>query len=207
MNGAAENIFGRARDKKLSSFGARNEDSMQLSECGIQHRLHIHLTIGDAPRTELTTLANREPLNDDYGHQLWLFTSLADQSRESDWGYLEETVTAVARETRAPLLMADGLLRGAASLLSKPELMRNCAELLEQAANHLLRADLTFERLSDRLTVQQTPQEAPEQFDVLEVLYHEVEGLPVEDRDAIHVVDEIAMRRPSCCCASRRTTG
>ncbi|BBO12511.1 PAS domain S-box-containing protein [Bradyrhizobium ottawaense] len=196
MNGAAENIFGRARDKKLSSFGARNEDSMQLSECGIQHRLHIHLTIGDAPRTELTTLANREPLNDDYGHQLWLFTSLADQSRESDWGYLEETVTAVARETRAPLLMADGLLRGAASLLSKPELMRNCAELLEQAANHLLRADLTFERLSDRLTVQQTPQEAPEQFDVLEVLYHEVEGLPVEDRDAIHVVDEIAMRRP-----------
>ena len=196
MNGAAANIFGQARDKKLSTFGARQEDSAQLSESGIQHRLRLHLSIGDAPRTELTVLASREPLNDDYGHQLWLFTSLADQSRESDWGYLEETVTSVARETRAPLLMADGLLRGAASLLSKPELMKNCAGLLEQAANHLLKADLTFERLSERLVVQQTPQEVPELFDALEVLYHEVEGLPVEDRDAIHFVDEIATRRP-----------
>ncbi|MBR0700757.1 PAS domain-containing protein [Bradyrhizobium diazoefficiens] len=195
MNGAAANIFGQARDKKLSSFGARDEDSVQLAETGIQHRLRVHLAIGDAPRTELTVLANREPLNDDYGHQLWLFTSLADQSRESDWGYLEETVTAVARETRAPLLMADGLLRSAASLLGKPDLMRNCSGLLEQAANHLLRADLTFERLAERLVVQQTPQEAPEQFDVLELLYQEVEGLPVEDREAIHLVDEIAIRR------------
>ena len=196
MNGAATTIFGQARDKKLSSFGARDEDSVRLSESGIQHRLRLHLAIGDAPRTELTVLANREPLNDDYGHQLWLFTSLADQSRESDWGYLEETVTAVARETRAPLLMADGLLRGAASLLSNPDLMRNCADLLEQAANHLLRADLTFERLSERLTVQQTPQEAPEPFDVLDILYHEIESLPTEDRDAILLVDEIESRSP-----------
>ncbi|MGY4506963.1 PAS domain-containing protein [Bradyrhizobium sp. USDA 3650] len=191
MNGAAESIFGQARDRELVSFGARDEDIEELSQSGIQHRLHIHLTIGDAPRTEVTTLANREPLNDDYGHHLWLFTSLADQSRESDWGYLEETVTAVARETRAPLLMADGLLRSAQSLLSKPELMRNCANMLEQAANHLLKADLTFERLSERLTVQQTPQEAPTSFNVLEALYHEIEGLPVDDRDAIDIEGDI----------------
>jgi hypothetical protein len=57
--------------------------------------------------------------------------------------------------------MADGLLRGAASLLRKPELMNNCAQLLDQAANHLLKADLTFERLSDRFAVQQMPQDAP----------------------------------------------
>src|SRR5262249_31372792 len=114
-----------------------------------------------------------------------------DQTRESDWQYLEETVTAVARQTRAPLLMADGLLRGAASLLSQPELMDKCARLLEQAANHLLKADLTFERLSDRLVVQQTPREVPTPFDACATLLHEIDKLPPEDQEAIDVVDNL----------------
>jgi len=192
LNAVAEEMFGKAaRNKLLASFGAREEDCSKLSQAGIEHRARILLAIGAEPRTEVSTLANRDPLADDYGHHLWLFTKLADQSRESDLQYLEETVTAVARETRAPLLMADGLLRGATSLLGKPELTDNCAELLHQAANHLLKADLTFERLSDRLTVQQAPQDAPTQFDALEVLYQEIDNVPLEDRDAIDIVDKI----------------
>jgi PAS domain S-box-containing protein len=192
MNAAAEIMFGQAWNTLLASFGAREKDRSELSQSGIQHRVHIRLAISagtDLPPAEMTTLADRKPLYDDYGHQLWLFTSLADRSRESDWQYLDETVTAVARQTRAPLLMADGLLRGAASLLRKPELVNNCAKLLDQAANHLLKADLTFERLSDRLAVQQTPRDAPTQFDALEALYHEIDSFPPDDRDAIDVAD------------------
>jgi putative methionine-R-sulfoxide reductase with GAF domain len=192
MNAAAETVFGQARNRLLASFGARKEDRTELSRSGIEHRLRIRLSVGtgtDLPPVEVTALADHNPLYDDYGHQLWLFTRLDDQSRESDWQYLEETVTAVARETRAPLLMADGLLRGAVSLLRKPELINKCAKLLDQAANHLLKADLTFERLSDRLVVQQAPQEAPTRFDVLATLYHEIDNLPLDDREAIDVSD------------------
>ena len=153
--------------------------------------MRIRLAVGTDRRAEVTTLANREPLYDDYGHHLWLFTDLADQSRESDWQYLEETVTVVARQTRAPLLMADGLLRGAASILSKTERKDDCARLLDQAANHLQKADLTFERLSDRVAVQQPPRDAPARFDARDALYREIDNLPKEDQDAIEIVDKI----------------
>jgi hypothetical protein len=189
LNAAAEVMFGQARNTQLATFGAREEDCSKLSQSGIQHRIRIRIRppIG----AEVATLANRDPLVDDYGHHLWLFTSLAHQSRESDLQYLEETVTAVARQTRAPLLMADGLLRGAATLLRKPELMNDCARLLDQAANHLLRADLTFERLSDRLTVQETPRDAPTQFDARAALYYEIDHLPEEEYKAVNIVDNV----------------
>lgn len=191
LNSAAEEMFGQARNARLASFGARDQDRSELSQSGIQHRIRTQLAIGTDPRGEVATLANRDPLYDDYGHHLWLFTNLADQSRESDWQYLEETVTVVARQTRAPLLMADGLLRGAASILSKPERKDDCVRLLDQAANHLQKADLTFERLSDRLAVQQTPRDAPTQFDAQDALYGEIDNLPKEDQDAIEIVDKV----------------
>jgi hypothetical protein len=184
-------MLGQVRGTRLASFGARDEDCAELAQSGIQHRIRIRLLTGAEPRVEVATLANRDPLFDDYGHHLWLFTSLADQSRESDLQYLEETVTAVARQTRAPLLMADGLLRGAKNLLREPEQMQDCASLLDQAANHLLKADLTFERLSERLTVQQTPRDAPIEFDVLQGLEREIDNLPQEDREAVAIIDKI----------------
>ena len=197
LNFAAEDMFGQARDTKLASFGARDEDRAELSQSGIQHRVRVRLAMGTDQRSELATLANRDPLYDDYGHHLWLFTSLADQSRESDWQYLEETVTAVARQTRAPLLMADGLLRSAASKLKKPELMNDCAMLLEQAANHLLKADLTFERLSERLLIQETPRDAPAQFDARAILRHEIEKLLEQDEKSIVISDDLEPPGPT----------
>jgi PAS domain S-box-containing protein len=198
MNVAAETMFGQARNTRLASFGAREQDSSELSQTGIEHRIHVRLAVGTDPRIELATMANCDPLYDDYGHHLWLFTSLADQSRESELQYLEETVTAVARQTRAPLLMADGLLRGAAAILRKPELVNDCARLLEQAANHLQKADLTYERLSNRLTVQQTPREAPTRFDLRAVLFSEIDNQlseidnqPEEEQKAIEIVDKV----------------
>ena len=91
----------------------------------------------------------------------------------------------MAQQTRAPLLIANGLLRGAASLARQPDLMDSCAQMLEQAANHLLKADLTFERLSDRLAVQQPPSDAPTRFDVRQVLFHELDALPETDQDDV----------------------
>jgi hypothetical protein len=135
----------------------------------------------------IPTLASQRSLNDDYEHRMWLFTNLREQRWERDWRYLDQTVSEVARHTRAPLLIADGLLRGAAGLLRKPGFAGKCADLLDRAATQLSKADLTFERLSDALTVRQDPVELPSLFDVLELLRQSVRSLPADDADAVEL--------------------
>jgi PAS domain S-box-containing protein len=203
MNIAAEKMLGRAHGEPLAMFGARELDRKILGQSGkdLQPRIDLRLSVSAGsglPPAEVATRAERTPLLDDYGYQLWLFTSLAEQSRTIDWEFLEETVTSVAQQTRAPLLVADGLLRGALSLLQQPRLAEEGAQLLRQAANALLKADLTFERLSERLTIRQPPADAPTPFEVRSVLYHEVDALCRSDDDlpsgegAIQVTDEIS---------------
>ena len=191
MNSAAEHLIGPARGDPLHLFGlTETHDQALLRQTGseLQKPVAINLSVSAGtglPPAKVETIAERTPLFDDYGHQLWLFTNQAGQSRNSDWQFLEDTVTAVAQQTRAPLLIANGLLRGAASLARQPDLMDSCAQMLEQAANHLLKADLTFERLSDRLAVQQPPSDAPTRFDVRQVLFHELDALPETDQDDV----------------------
>jgi hypothetical protein len=204
MNVTAEKMLSKVQGQALELFGARELDKAILKRSGkdlqppIEMRLSVSAGTG-LPPAEVATRAERTPLLDDYGYQLWLFTSLAEQSRASNWEYLEETVTAVAQQTRAPLLVADGLLRGALSLVQQPKLMEKGAQLLKQAANALLKADLTFERLSEQLTIKQSPSDAPTPFDLRAVLYNEVDTLSRSDEilpageDAIGVTDEIPL--------------
>lgn len=202
MNGAAERLLGKARGQALESFGAREADKAVLKRSGseLQPRTDVLLSVSAGtglPSAEVMARAERTPLLDDYGYQLWLLTSLADQSRASDWEYLDETVTAVAQQTRAPLMVADGLLQGAISLLHQPDKIEESAQLLKQAANALLKADLTFERLSERLTIRQPPSDAPILFDPRAILGREVDKLSRSDdaslgvEQAIKVSDEI----------------
>ena len=191
MNGSAETIFGQALGAELARFAASDDDVAKLKQTDIQRRIRIDLSVAagtDLPAVPLATVADCNPLFDDYNHTLWLFTPVTELQRERDWAYLEETVTAVARQTRAPLLIADGLLRGARALL--PSLNEKCAELLDHASNQLLKADLTFERLADRLAVQQAPVGAPTPFDPVGVLFGEIESLPDDDRAVIDAVVE-----------------
>lgn len=202
MNGAAERLLGKAHKQALESFGAREADKIVLKRSGseLQPRTDVLLSVSAGtglPPAEVAARAERTPLLDDYGYKLWLFTSLADQSRASDWEYLDETVTAVAQQTRAPLMVADGLLQEAISLLQQPEQIDEAVQLLSQAANALLKADLTFERLSERLTIRQPPSDAPVLFDLRALLGREVDtlsrsyGASLGNQRVIDVSDEI----------------
>lgn len=198
MNGAAERLLGKALGQALESFGAREADKAILKRSGseLQARTDVRLSVSagtDLPAAEVAAWAERTPLLDDYGYQLWLLTSLAGQSRASDWEYLDETVTAVAQQTRAPLMVADGLLQGAISLLHQPERIEEGAELLKQAANALLKADLTFERLSERLTVKQPPSDAPIRFDLRALLDREVDKLSRTDGASLRSKEVISV--------------
>jgi PAS domain-containing protein len=195
VNAVAKGMFGPCIGRPLCSFGAEVADQAMLSEARSRDQTHLTLAIqigeGKAP-THLPTLASQRPLNDDYRHRLWLFTNLREQRWERDWRYLDETVSEVARYTRAPLLIADSLLRGAADLVRKPGFTDRCASLLDRAASQLTKADLTFERLSETLMVRQQPLEQSTRFDVLALLRQEIEILPSDDAIAV------SMDAPSC---------
>ena len=192
MNVVAERMLGDAWNKPLASYGAEEHDKEELKQFGTKQNVNIALkvSVSDIPSIGIVTLADRSPLFDDYNHQLWLFTNLADKSRESDWRYLEKTVATVARQTRAPLLMADGLLRSAEKLIESgsTDSISNSRALLKQAANHLLQSDLTLERLSDRFVIQEPPKDAPTQFDAVQALLEEINSLLPGDRKVVNTL-------------------
>lgn len=183
VNAAARLIVGEKRETPLRTFGASEDDKRLLVGDETIEPTRIVLSPGDGIR--IPTLAFQQPLNDDYGHRLWLFSNLLEQQWERDQRYLEETVSEVARQARAPLMIADGLLRGAAGLLRNRGLVENCANLLERAANQLHKADLTYDRLSDSLNVRSSPAEPSKPFDVIELLRETIERLPHDDLASI----------------------
>jgi PAS domain-containing protein len=122
INAAARTIFGEAENVPLARFGASADDRSALSDTRPRETMHVSLRLADD--VQVPTLAIHRPLHDDYGHRIWLFTNLNEQRWERDWRYLDETVSEVARHTRAPLMIADGLLRGAAGLLRLCRRMR-----------------------------------------------------------------------------------
>jgi PAS domain-containing protein len=185
VNAAAQAIVGDTREIPLKTFGAETEDQRILADGDAYEPTHVVLSPADGVR--IPTLACQQPLHDDYGHRLWLFSNLREQRWERDRRYLEKTVSEVARQTRAPLMIADGLLRGAAGLLRKPGFAENCANLLDRAANQLLKAELTYDRLSDSVSAQMDPVETPKPFEVIELLRQTIERLPRDDAATIHL--------------------
>ena len=187
INAAARELLGDVTEVALETFGADKKDRRILADGEVEAQEPTRVTLSPAADVRIPTQASQQPLHDDYGHRMWLFTNLADQQWEVDRRYLEETVSEVARHTRAPLMIADGLLRGAADLLRRPGFAENCANLLEKASNQLLKADLTFERLSDSLTAHSDPDAAAEPFDVLALLRQVVGSLPQDDAVTIEL--------------------
>ncbi|RTL34674.1 MAG: hypothetical protein EKK49_08345 [Rhodocyclaceae bacterium] len=186
MNLAAEKMLGRAHGQSLAMFGAHESDRAILGQSGrnLQPKINVTFSVSAGtrlPPAEVATQAERTPLLDDYGYQLWLFTELDQQNRTTDWEFLEETVNSVAQQTRAPLLVADGMLRGALSLIQRSRSADKTEQMLMRAASALQKADLTFVRLTEQLTIKKSPTNAPEPFDLRSVLYHEIDLLSCSD--------------------------
>ncbi len=184
VNAAARAMLGICADRTLSSYGAQSADQAVLADARSRNPTRVTLMVAvgdDKSATSLPTLASQRPLNDDYQHRLWLFTNLHEQQWERDWRYLDETVSEVARLTRAPLLVADGLLHSAATLLQQPGAVERCARLLQRAASQLTRVDFTFERLAAAYTATLPPLEPPRLFDAYGVLQHEIQAIGAED--------------------------
>jgi signal transduction histidine kinase len=179
-NGPANNLLcqrnGVLLGTKLTQYAFRDEDRNLLR---IAHPVTaVRLKLSPDGFVEVPTLATRRAINDDYGHQLWLFTDLREEQQQREWGYLEQTVNEVAQNARVPLMLAGNLLRGAAEKASKDAAI---SEMLSTAARQIGKADITYERLANTLSLRQEPDRPSQIFDVIDMLRNAVGDLPDDD--------------------------
>ena len=175
----ADALFGRPAGAllgvRLSGFGAHDPDRRLLSSTSPVAQARLALCIDAA--VHVPTLASQRPLNDDYGHCLWLFTDLRQEVQHSNLSYLEETVNEVAQHVRLPLIMAKSLLR---KTISKSD-VAGVADNIDAALRQLDKADLTYEQLASTLAIRQEPDRPRQLFDALDVLRDAIFDLPQED--------------------------
>ena len=126
-------------------------------------------------------LASQLPIYDDYGHRLWLITDPSEMDWERDWRYLDQTVNEVAQTVRLPLMAAGSLIKRAERALDEEFRVRT---MLDAALRQIGKADITYERLSNTLTVRNGPDRQPELLDVVQALRQAIAALPEEDIDA-----------------------
>jgi PAS domain S-box-containing protein len=181
----ADTLFGRPAGallgKLLENFGAHDHDRRLLSSTAPVAQVRLTLCI-DADVC-VPTLASQRPLNDDYGHCLWLFTDLRQEAQHSDLSYLEETVNEVAQHVRLPLITAKNLLRKTISTSKVPDVGDN----IDAALHQIDKADLTYERLASTLAIRQEPDRPRQLFDALDVLKDAICDLPREDLESCEV--------------------
>jgi hypothetical protein len=154
--------------------------------------VQVHLTLCVDEAVSVPVLATQRPLNDDYGHRLWLLTDLHEREHQSDWRYLEETVNEVAQNARLPLMLASSLVRNARRVLKQPAV----ANMLESAVRQINKADITYERLATTLALRQEPDRPRQIFDAVDVLRQAVADLPEEDIRHCDLTDLLSAKDP-----------
>lgn len=189
-NGPANNLLcqrnGLLLGTRLAQYAFRDEDRNLLRTA---HPVTaVRLKLSPDGFVEVPTLATRRAINDDYGHQLWLFTDLREEQQQREWGYLEQTVNEVAQNARVPLMLAGNLLRGAAEKVSKDAAI---SEMLSTAVRHIGKADITYERLANTLSLRQEPDRPSQIFDVIDVLRNAVGDLPDDDVRQCDLTDRV----------------
>jgi PAS domain S-box-containing protein len=162
--------------RTIVEFGADQADRRLLKSNNALAQGRVTLSV--AEDVTVPALMTRLEINDDYRHQLLLFTDLREHKQQTDWSYLEQTVNEVAQIARRPLMLASSLVQTAADQIGGEPSIR---ELLEQAVRNLDKADITYERLASTLSVREVPDRPAEVFDVIAVLRESIVDLPEED--------------------------
>lgn len=181
----ADGLFGRPPSallgERLMTFGAHDADRRLLSSTTPIAQAPLTLSIDAA--VSVPTLASLRPLNDDYGHCLWLFTDLRQEAQHANLSYLEDTVNEVAQHVRLPLMVAKTLLRKTLSTGNISEVSDN----VDAALRQLEKADLTYERLASTLAIRQEPDRPRQLFDAMDVLREALFDFPRDDLEACEV--------------------
>ncbi|WP_031364650.1 PAS domain-containing protein [Caballeronia sordidicola] len=141
-------------------------------------------------------LATRRVL-DGFDTAIWFLVDLRAREWEVDLRFLRETVADVAQQTRAPLALANRLLRelpalcgnsgNAAAQTQNPPLPNDAALLAQRVLAELAKVDITFERLAQGVEIRRSPLRTRKIFELRDCIFGVTEALPDRDRKMIKV--------------------
>jgi PAS domain-containing protein len=201
MNEVAARLLGRDvsriadgdRPVLISSYAVKTDShSVEVLEGNVaQVKRRIELQ-GDDGKVR-AVLATRRELDAVFDTAIWFLTDLATIDWNRDLRYLREVVTDVAQQTRAPLTLASLLARQLPRHLPAaqqaidavnaawPVARDMCAQLVTEIG----KADITFERLAEGLSIRKEPMRVRERVDLAECARGVIGMLPQRDQDRI----------------------
>jgi PAS domain-containing protein len=175
---------------RLSDFAA-NHHSRDVLE-GDVHTARRRIELRGAKGRSTVVLATRVELDSSFDTALWFLTDVEGVKWNQNLRFLHETVSDVARQTRAPLTLASLIVRELPTMLvasprshattMKTDKLRSISEEL---LAEIGKADLTFERLADALAIRKTPIRFTEAVNLTHCVADVIECLPERDRKGI----------------------
>ncbi|MDR5760982.1 PAS domain-containing protein [Caballeronia sp. LZ035] len=135
--------------------------------------------------------ASRYDLKEAFDVEIWLLTDLREEDWSRDLRFLRSVVAEVAQETRAPLTLASTLAR------QLPQLLKASGDALgrisgpgsvtERLVSEICKADITFERLAEGLSIREEPRRTSDMVNLPRCLRDIVGVLPERDRSRIEL--------------------
>lgn len=129
-------------------------------------------------------LATRHDLPSDFQSSVWFLTDLDNLDWNAEYRYLRAVVNDVAQQARGPLMLAALELENLITQFegeTRAKIHRSAQNVLAEIS----KADISFERLADRLAILKQPLRQRERISANELIGEIVKALP--DRDLKHI--------------------
>jgi PAS domain-containing protein len=200
MNPVAADLLGRSScrveegetvflKQYLDETDPRLKDVFSGMEQIDKQRIELH---GDDGRTR-TVLGTRKILDESFDSALWFLTDIETDHWTVDLGFLRETVSDVAQQTRASLALASAIACQLSTQWTATQVrpsrnatdQNNADGLCKQIVSELGKADITFERLAEGLAIRKHPVRSIDLFDLRYCVGDVINSMPERDRQRV----------------------
>jgi PAS domain-containing protein len=194
MNDAAISMLGLTRaltledNRKLCDFAADEKFRDLLSGIGklSNRRIELKPESGDANKVVMATC---KALDSTFDTAVWFLTDVEEVKWSRDVRFLQEVVSDVAQQTRAPLTLASVLMRELTLLVHPNEKNASGSNDIEARTDEIIaeigKADMTFERLAEAVKIHDEPMRFKEPVDLRHCVADIISNLPQRDQEHI----------------------
>ncbi|MGA7817596.1 MAG: hypothetical protein WCA53_32600, partial [Caballeronia sp.] len=154
----------------------------------------VKLKTKNASGHNVTVLATRVDLDPSFDTAFWFFNDIEGMQWTRSVRFLQETVSEVAQQTRAPLTLASLLAREITDIVSgasdrQPPAPGDKSKKITGIASRMVcelgKADITFERLAEAMSIREAPRREKKLVNLNVCLQEVYECLPEQDRELI----------------------
>jgi PAS domain-containing protein len=181
---ARAHLFGtfdeETRLGNIQDYADKNDPTTPSILAGQLSDTSRRLQIRDRNGKVHAVLGNRSALAEEYQSSVWFFTDLDNLNWNVSYRYLREVVNDVAQQIRGPLMLASIHLKAAAGPSGG-----KVAAAIDRAFAEIGKADITFERLAEGLSIVEQPIRRKQRVDLRECLLAVYQNLPHRDQQHI----------------------